>query len=229
MLDWMLDRGADITRTDDSRTAALGPKRMIGGGKDYSLKVLNRVAARGNVELFDHLVSRGADPSRSLALHCASECKDPVKTIVMIDHLLDTYHFDIEADSRQFLETGPRADHGTPLRCAVHHHNIDAVRHLLERGADSESALRFAAGGTIAIHRGWLPGLDALFDAGANVDRAFDHAVHCLKIDAAKACLDRGTVSAAVIKEHQIHFHPYSTIEPEYTEMKELLRSLGDC
>jgi hypothetical protein len=57
MLDWLFDQGADIMRTDECRTGGFGPRRMLGGGKDYSLEVLNRVATQGNVELFDHSVS----------------------------------------------------------------------------------------------------------------------------------------------------------------------------
>ena len=136
ILDWMLDQGADITRTDESRRTARGRHRMKGGGKDYSLEVLNRAAAQGNVELFKHLVHRGADPSRRLALHRVSECKDTTKLVAMIDCLLDQYDFDIEADNRQFLKTGPRPNLGTPFHVAIYNKNIDAVRHLLKRGAD---------------------------------------------------------------------------------------------
>lgn len=39
---------------------------MMGGGKDYSLEVLNRAAGQGNVEMFEHLVYRGADPHPAL-------------------------------------------------------------------------------------------------------------------------------------------------------------------
>jgi ankyrin repeat protein len=232
MLDWMLDRGADITRTDDSRTGRFGPRRMLGGGKDYSLKVLNRVAAQGNVELFDHLVVRGAEPSRSLALHCASECKDPAKTVAMIDHLLDKYHFDIEADNRQFLKTGPRSDLGTPLHCAVYHRNIDAVRHLLERGADPESGVRIAIGSKVVIREGWLPALEALRDAGANIDWAFDRTVDAAVVEAAKACLSRGTVSPNVIERQRTRSRPISSGShaihvKERAKMDALLQSLG--
>ena len=113
----MLDQGADIARTDESRRTARGRQRMMGGGKDYSLEVLNRAAAQGNVELFRHLVHRGADPSRSLALHRASEHKNAIELEAMIDCLLDRYNFDMEADNRDFLKTGPRPNLGTPIAC----------------------------------------------------------------------------------------------------------------
>jgi len=200
MLDWMLDRGAEITRTDESRRTARGRHRMKGGGKDHSLEVLNRAAAEGNVKMFEHLVHRGAEPSRSLALHRVSECNDTAKMIVMVDCLLDQYHFDIEADNRQFLKTGPRPDFGTPLHVAIYNKNIDAVRHLLKRGADPESGIRIAIGSNIIIREGWLPGLEALLDAGANVDHAFNQAVKFAKVEAAKTCLNRGTVSSVAIQ-----------------------------
>ena len=57
-LNWLLDRGADITRSDETRRTARGRQRMMGGGKDYSLEVLNRAAGQGNVEMFEHLVQK---------------------------------------------------------------------------------------------------------------------------------------------------------------------------
>jgi hypothetical protein len=199
----MLDRGADITRSDEFRRTARGRYRMMGGGKDYSLEVLNRAAGQGNIEIFEHLVHRGADPSRSLALHRASECDDPTKVVAMIDHLLDKHHFDIEADNRKFLKTGPRRDFGTPLHVAIYNKNIDAVRHLLKRGADPKSGIRIAIGSAVIVREGWLPAVEALLDAGADVDYIFDHAVDVAKVEVAKACLDRGTVSASVLQQAQ--------------------------
>lgn len=190
ILDWMLDQGADISRTDESRSTARGRHRMEGGGKDHSSEVLNRAATQGNVELFEHPIRRGPEPSRSLALHRVSECNHAAKMVAMIDFLLDKHHFDIEADNRQFLKTGPRPDLGTRLRVALYNKNVDAVRHLLERGADPESGIRIAIGSSIIIREGWLPALDALLDARANVDHAFNQAVKLAKVEAAKVCLD---------------------------------------
>ncbi|TLD11675.1 hypothetical protein E2P81_ATG10422 [Venturia nashicola] len=66
IIDWMLDHGVDINQTDFRRTE---DGFRLTGPNDTSLKVLNSVAARGDIELYDHLIARGADQSRSLALH----------------------------------------------------------------------------------------------------------------------------------------------------------------
>jgi hypothetical protein len=58
----MLDHGVDINRTDYSRTAS---GFRLAGPNDTSLKVLNGVAARGDIELYDHLIARRVAPSRS--------------------------------------------------------------------------------------------------------------------------------------------------------------------
>jgi len=122
-LDWMLDQGVNITRTDIHTTdnGSRLPHNGRGQGSfDYSLKILNNIAERGDIQLFDHIVSRGADPLRSLALHRASKCADSEKSIAMIDHLLDQHHMDIEANSQVLrpLIHYP-GDSGTPLVCAV--------------------------------------------------------------------------------------------------------------
>jgi hypothetical protein len=228
ILDWLLDHGADITRSDETRRTARGRYRMMGGGLDHSLEVLNRAAGQGNVEIFEHLVRRGADPSRSLALHRVSECSDPAKVVAMIDCLLDQYHFDIEADNRQFLKTGPRPDFGTPLKVAVYNKNIEAVRHLLKRGADPESGVRRAIGSNIILREGWLPALEALLDAGANIDDAFDQAVSVAKVEAARICWSRGTVSSSVIQQARPSSmsSAHSIYVEERAKMEEFLQSI---
>lgn len=229
VLDWLLDRGADITRSDETRRTARGRYRMMGGGKDYSLEVLNRAASQGNIEMFEHLVHRGADPSRSLALHRVSECEDSTKISPMIDHLLDKHQLNIEADNRQFLKTGPRPDFGTPLKVAIYNKNIDAVRNLLKRGADPKSGVRSAIGSNIIVREGWLPALDALLDAGADADDAFDHAVDVAKVEAAMLCLNRGTVSPSVVQQAQpcpISPGSHSVFVEERAKMEAFLQSI---
>jgi hypothetical protein len=162
------------------------------GSFDYSLKLLNKIAERGDIQLFDHIVSRGADPLRSLALHRASKCKDTERTIAMIDHLLDKYHMDMEAHSKVLRPmTHFPGDHGTPLVCAVWHENLAAVQHLLTRGADPRPAIILAVGRATAPH-GWLPAVGPLLEAGANADWALEDAVDRKNLDAAKLCVAYG-------------------------------------
>lgn len=87
------------------------------------------------------------------------------------------------------------------MHVAIYNKNIDDVRHLLKRGADPESGVRIATGSNIFIREGWLPALDALLDAGANVDHAFNQAVGFAKVEAAKVCLNLGTVSPSVVQQ----------------------------
>jgi ankyrin repeat protein len=185
----MLDHGVDINRTDYSRTE---DGFHLSGPNDTSLKVLNSVAARGDIELYDHLIARGADQSRSLALHCASRCSDAGKSTVMIDHLLDKYHMDIEFDNEKLRNNFDTVgDSGTPLNSAVHNRNLAAIHKLLARGAEPEPAIADAIG-HFKFSEGYLPALCPLLDAGADLSRAFDWAVRWGNIEAARICLERG-------------------------------------
>jgi hypothetical protein len=56
-----MDHGLDASRTDDTRDDVY-PLRQLIDERDYSLKVLNLIAASGDTQLFDHVVSRSADP-----------------------------------------------------------------------------------------------------------------------------------------------------------------------
>lgn len=194
-LDWLLDQGVDINKTKFSETDS---GRHLAGPCDYSLKVLNGAAARGDIELFDHLVSRGADPSRSFALHRASGCKDPQRSTAMISHLIDKHHMNVDADTdalTDFLDTPP--GYGTPLECAIYNKNLPAVQELLERGAKPERAAYFAIGGRY-LEKGYLPALAPLLNAGADSTAALGSAVYAavypgnVNVEAAKICLDCG-------------------------------------
>lgn len=207
ILDYIIDQGVDINRTNHKILD--GGFRLAGreclqqeGTLDFSLKVLNGVAARGDIELFDHLVSRGADPQRSMALHCASRCKDAEKSTGVIDHLLDQHRLDIELDSmtlRKYPDT--TGDCGTPLECAIFHQNLAAVNKLLERGAKAKNAaVQHAIGFTDDY--GYLSALFPLLDAGADVEKAFDWAVNWGNLAAARICLEGGADPTRVLEEH---------------------------
>jgi len=207
VLDWLLDQGVDISRTDIHKTD--GGRRLPHNGTgrgsfDYSLKILNKIAERGDIQLFDHIVSRGADPLRSLALHHASKCKDTERTTAMIDHLLDKYHMDIEAHSKVLrpMIHFP-GDYGTPLVCAVWHENFAAVQHLLTRGANPEPAIVLAIGRATAPH-GWLPAVVPLLEAGANADWALEDAVDRKNLDAAKLCVTHGADPSVMHEKLQL-------------------------
>lgn len=203
----MLDQGADINRTNhkilDTGFRLAGREcRQEEGDRDFSLKVLNGVAARGDIELFDHLVSRGADLHRSMALHCASRCKDAEKSTAMIDHLLDCHSLDIELDGMTLCDYFDTAgDCGTPLECAIFHKNLSVIHRLLGRGAKAtDAAVQHAIG--YCQDEGYLPALCPLLDAGADLEEAFDWAVHWGNLEAARICLERGADPTRMLEEH---------------------------
>jgi hypothetical protein len=199
-LDWLLDQGVDVSLTDPHRQD--NGFNLGGGERDHSLKVLNNIAKNGDIELSDHIVSRGADPLRSMSLHAVSRCRDVDKMAAMIDHLLDHYHMDIEAnneDLRDFFGAVP--DSGSPLMCAIFHENVAAVRKLLDRGAELKWSVKQAIGD--CMYGGFLPALGPLLDGGADVDQAFRYAVSRNNVDAAKMCLERGVNPTHILEKWQ--------------------------
>ncbi|KAK6430770.1 hypothetical protein LTR95_013070 [Oleoguttula sp. CCFEE 5521] len=194
-------------------------QRALYGPIDHSLKVVDEIAAAGDIELFDHLVARGANSKRCLALHAVLRCKDAAKMVAMIDHLIDIHQMDVNfnnEDLRDYFHASP--DSGGPLHAAVYHKNLVAVKHLLKRGADPKGVERYqdayrfkgtyrcgvmhlAIDGDCSIPQAYLPAVGPLLDAGANIDHAFIYAVERNMVGAAKSCLDRGVDPTAALKE----------------------------
>lgn len=199
MLDWLFDRGANINLTDHQRLDD-GFNLYI-GGRDDSLHLLNIVAANGDIELFDHLVSRGADPSKSTALHSASKCGDPVVSRAMVCHLLDKHKMDINInneDFRDFFHDAP--DTGSPLCNAILHRNLAVVQELLERGARIKGPRANSINFTVAKD-GFSPALEPLLRAGADPTEALCCAVQHMNFHAAQICLDFGGNPAWALHE----------------------------
>lgn len=140
-LDFLLDQGADINRSRPTLRTPLSPV----GHVDHTVGALNEAARLGDPELFDYLVSRGADPTRSLALHYA--CGSPEDaTRAMLDHLLtrygDAFGRDVSASDEKpgLRDYGPQHRprprcSGTPWRYALCHNNLVALQYLSARGA----------------------------------------------------------------------------------------------
>ena len=153
--------------------------------------------------MFNDLVSRGADPRLSIALHRASKCQDAATCIAMIDNLLDQHNMDIEGDNEVFRNRiDYSADSGTPLNCALCYKNIAAINHLLKRGANPESAVSHSVG-TNYWRTGFLPALGPLLDAGADPDAALELAATRDDIEAAAICLSRGANPRPVIQSQE--------------------------
>lgn len=123
----------------------------------------------------------------------------------MVDHLLDHYHMDIEANNEDFrvdfFDSGP--DSGSPLMLAIYHKNVAAVQKLIERGAKvTLPGLETQAIGHW-FFSGFLPALGPLLVAGADVDYAFEYAVSRNDVDAARICLERGADSTHTLGKWQ--------------------------
>lgn len=133
-LDWLLDQGVDINRTDTQRLD--NGFNLAPGETDRSLHLLNNVAADGNIALFDYLADRGADVTLSTALHSASACKDPELSKSMVCHLLDKHDMDINSNNDDFRDFIYQADdRGSPLCSAILNRNLAVVHELLKWGA----------------------------------------------------------------------------------------------
>jgi hypothetical protein len=170
--------------------------------RNFSLELLNKVAASGDIEYFDHLVSRGANPHKSLALHSACKCKDPEQTTAMIKHLLDVHHMNIEADIEDFRDYfHASADTGTPLNAAVHRQNMPSLLALLKRGADPNKAIWQSISRVIVTP--WLPAVGPLLDAGADPTDAFEDAVDHTNFAAAQVCLEKGANPTGALRAQQ--------------------------
>lgn len=186
----MLDRGVDINLTDTARLD--DGFNLYPGGTDSSLHLLNNVAAEGNIDLFDHLVGRGADVSLCTALHSASACQDADMSITMVRHLLDKYHMDINRDNDDFRNFFHMAsDKGTPLCSAILNRNLPVVIELLKRGASPEDPHGYPVSYAMK-EDGFLPAVEPLLQAGADPTSALVRAVGYHNLNAAEMCLQSG-------------------------------------
>lgn len=204
-VDWLLDQGVDINRTNTQRLD--DDFSLAHGESDFSLHLLNLVAANADIEFFDHLVARGADPNRSLALHCASRCEDPERSTAMISHLLDKHGMDVHADTdslRDFFHDAP--DSGTPLCSAIYHRNVPVIKELIKRGssitecgASGHDPVKKSIGNV--LDRPFAPALEPLLDAGADANDALRYAVKNGNREAAEICVRYGADPAPALQQ----------------------------
>lgn len=165
------------------------------------MHLLNNVAASGDIDLFDHLVSRGADTSLCTALHAASKCKDPKTSTAMVRYLLDKHKMDIDRnrdDLRQIYHD-PR-DKGSPLCSAILYKNLPVVHELLKRGARVNDP-NWSPVYHSTKAGGFPSALEPLLRAGADATKALRTSALTTNIDAAKACLQSGADPAPALRE----------------------------
>jgi ankyrin repeat protein len=198
-LDWLLDHGVDINLTDTARLD--DGFNLYVGGTDSSLHLLNNVAADGDIDMFDHLVDRGADVSLCTALHSASACKDPDLSMAMVRCLLDKHHMDINRNNdvfRNFFHDAP--DRGTPLCSAILNHNLPVVLELLKRGASPREPHMRPVSYAVQ-ENGFVAALEPLLSAGVDATSALMSAVFHQNLEAAKICLRFGAHPAEALHE----------------------------
>ncbi|KAK8026316.1 hypothetical protein PG990_004139 [Apiospora arundinis] len=200
IVQWLLDRGVWLDFPQSELRDDLKK-----GEKDETIALLNQAAAQGNMAMFDHLVSLGADPSRSLALHYAAALYKPHHdnanaTDAVIGHLIQKYHFAVDADDtcgglvKLSDFTVIPSQEGPPLVRAVFHGNLPAIQSLLRRGAlIDEKAIR------TAIECDNLDVLQALLEAGGDATYGCCLAVARDKVEAAHVCLQHGADHKAAV------------------------------
>ncbi|TVY32861.1 putative ankyrin repeat protein [Lachnellula subtilissima] len=188
ILDWLLDHGLDINGpTNDT---VQGTDRSY---RDNTVEVLNAAAAQGDIDLFDHLVSRGARPHHSNALHNAARSKNAV---AMITHLIETYHLDVNASDacNGLNELDLVGFKGTPkyaLNYALTACNTPAAEVLLKYGARIGQALSYA------ISSQKTSAVKLILDAGADPSDGLCNAIVSDYLEAAQLCLEHGGDIAA--------------------------------
>ncbi|KAF3770870.1 hypothetical protein M406DRAFT_67231 [Cryphonectria parasitica EP155] len=224
ILDWLLDYGLDINGPSNNMLYGAN-NRVI---RDKTVEVLNRAAAAGDIELFDHLAARGADPGRSNALHnAAGSSRGDAAAAAMINHLVDRYHLDVNAgdDCHGLNEMvtwqtppGTSPHYTTPLVYAARASNVAAAEALLHRGARVAEALSAA----VVKRNAQLVGL--LLDHGADPSRGLAAAVVQGFVEGARLCLEHGADVARGREEDRF----VAALGGAYAGMSSEMRALLD-
>lgn len=227
-LDWLLDQGVDINGTRVPKNTQLG---------EWSIEILDQTAAAGDIELMKYLVSRGANPSQSLALHSATTCKDADKTRAMIACLITDHGMDIEADTEDLRDNFSYPEgSGTPLNAAIHQQNLAAVHELLKRGA-KPVGIRDAVGQP-PYSEPFISAIRPLLAAGASASEGLDTAVTLNNMEAARIFLECGAdPSDDVLKERKVMEESsrgitdayYETMTPEMQSLLKGWESLPEA
>ncbi|KAH8647551.1 hypothetical protein BGZ60DRAFT_437869 [Tricladium varicosporioides] len=144
LYEWILNQDVDPNINPDllNRSYELSSGASSDNIGEDTVEALNDAAALGDIEIFDLFVKHGAVASNSIALRKVSLCDDPIAATAMVDHLVEKYKFDVNADDtcgglRWDLDLGETpAIWGSPLDCAVKHGNAAVVGALLKHKAN---------------------------------------------------------------------------------------------
>jgi ankyrin repeat protein len=177
---------------------------MMEGRIDASLHLLDKVAALGDVELFNKLVSLGADPLKSEALHRASKCHDEAKSIAMVSCLIDRHRMSLKAELHAgYCDVFDRgAENGTPLCSAIYNRNMPVVAELVRRSKSEDlwSSISTAVGGPRIQYN--EPALLLLLDlGGVDSQKVLYEAILRDNFRAATISLEHGADASFALRE----------------------------
>lgn len=138
----------------------------------------------------------------------------------MIAHLIEKYHFNVNADDscgglRDFCGDPPM----TPLDEACSNRNAAAVEALLKHGAEPGDGPLSSA-----VHCNTIPEIRLLLDAGADPTRGCNYAVRGNKLESAKICLEYcADVDAVEAEDKEWVTDPTCKYDGMSNEMQKLL------
>ncbi|KAK6209011.1 hypothetical protein LQW54_006759 [Pestalotiopsis sp. IQ-011] len=206
LVDFFLDHGVDINATGEFVTWDNGVLRYV---RPYAhvpkgcTVFLNHAALKGDLEMFDHLVSRGADPARSNALHFAArhENQDLATITSIMRHLIEKHGFDIDARDHTggipVERTYPvnSSDQPTePVRWAAYHDKPASLQALINLGASPAPAVYDAA------TKNHIECLQILLKTGVDASEALALAAKRNYIQAAQLTLEYGATARQALE-----------------------------
>ncbi|TVY93162.1 hypothetical protein LAWI1_G000864 [Lachnellula willkommii] len=187
--------------------------------RNNTVEVLNAAAAHGDIDLFNHLVSRSAKPHHSNALHNAVRSKNAV---AMVTHLVETYHLDVTASDvcnglNELDLVGLKDTPKYALSYALRACNTPAAEVLLKYGAKIREALSYA------ITSQNISAVKLLLDAGADPSDGLCDAIVRDYLEVAQLCLEYGGDVAAGEARDQLVAGFGGSYSGMSNEMRELL------
>lgn len=205
-MDFFLDHGVDINATGEFVNRDNG---VLGYSEPYAYVpkghtvFLNHAALKGDLQMFDHLVSRGADPARSDALHFAAqhENQDLATMTSLMQHLIDKYGFDVDArdDSggipvERTYPVNMSYQPAEPVRWAAYHNKPASLQALINLGANPAPAVYDAA------TKNHIECLHILLKTGVDASEALALAAKRNHLQAAQLALEYGATARQALE-----------------------------
>lgn len=204
-MDFFLDHGVDVNTTGEFVTRDNDVLRYVGYAhlpKGCTV-FLNHAALIGDLEMFDHLVSRGADPARSNALHFAAqhETQDLATMTSLMRHLIEKHGFDIDARDHtggipveRTYPVNSSYQPAEPVRWAAYHDNPISLQALINLGANPAPAVYDA------VTKNHIECLHILLKTGVDASEALALAAKRNHIEAAQLTLEYGATARQALE-----------------------------